>query len=366
MTLVFYTYILYPAAIILLARTRRQPTQRRALALPVAVIIPALNEGGCIARKIRNLLASDYPAHLLRVIVVSDGSTDDTVEQARAVADPRIEIIALPTRGGKAAAIDAAVARVNEPVLVLTDAAELFERDAIRLLVENFSDPRVGAVSGELKLVDLHTGTSQNLGLYWRYEMSIRAAESEVSSLTGVTGAIYAIRRECYRGVPADTILDDVAIPLEVVLQGRRVRLEPRACAYERATQDMAQEFARKRRTLAGNYQTLFRYWRRLLRHNRPVAAQFFSHKACRLLVPHALVMVLVTSFALPEPGRSVMLGMQLAFYGLAIAAYGLRGRVRLALLTLPYTFCALNWAAMVSSYDYFAGRQGARWEKVK
>lgn len=364
--LIFYTYVLYPGAIIALARMRSRTARRRPFVTPVAVIIPALNEGGCIARKVRNVLASDYPAHLLRVIVVSDGSTDDTVAQARSVVDPRVHVIELPERSGKIAAINRAVTQTQEPILVLTDAAEIFANDAIRFLVESFADPRVGAVSGELRFVDLENGCSRNLGLYWRYEISIRTAESELSSVVGVTGAIYAIRRDCYQAVPVDTILDDVAIPLEVVLQGKRVRLESRACAYESATQDIVQEFARKRRTLAGNFQVFFRYWLRLLRANRVVAFQFFSHKVCRLLVPYALITLLAASFALPAPWRSILLSAQLVFYGLAVAAFRLRGHARSALFTLPYTFCALNWAAMMSLYDYFSGRQTVRWEKIK
>lgn len=364
---VAYTYVLYPVAIALFARLRGFRRSRAPFRfVPVAVVVPAYNEGACIARKIRNVLASAYPADLLRVVVVSDGSSDDTVAQARSVNDARVTVIALNQRGGKVAAINRAIAGITEPVLVLTDAAELFDRHAIGFLVEKLADPRVGAVSGELRFVDIETGFSRNLGLYWRYETGIRAAESKLGSMVGVTGAIYAIRRECFKQIASDTILDDMAIPLEVVRQGRRVDFNPNARAYEVVTADIMQEFARKRRTLAGNYQLLFRYWDLLVPFKSPVAWQLWSHKLFRLLVPYALLGIFISSFFLPWPYAEILVAIQVLFYGAALSAHRWRTRMGGAFLSLPYTFCALNWAALVGSYYYFAGLQSARWEKAK
>lgn len=364
---VFYTYVLYPLAVMLAARYQRfKVNATKYTPLPVAVVIPAYNEAHCIAQKIQNVLASAYPAELLRVVVVSDGSSDDTVARARAVVDPRVQVIELPRRSGKVAAINRAVADLHDPVLVLTDAQELFDRHAIGFLVEKLADPNVGAVSGELKFVDLHSGFARNLGLYWRYEVGIRAAESEVASMVGVTGAIYAIRRDCFPTLADDTILDDVAIPLEVVRQGRRVQLDTHACAFEHATADIGQEFKRKRRTLAGNYQMLVRYRDLLNPFKSPVALQLWSHKVFRLLVPYALLAILITSWFLPSPYNHALFGGQILFYGAAALAFGLRERARTPLLSFPYTFCMMNWAALAGSYYYVMGLQSARWEKAK
>lgn len=364
-----YTYVIYPALAVLLGAWHERRRGRRTRAMvpqPVAVIIPAYNEAHCIADKVRNVLEANYPRHLLRVVVVSDGSSDATVQRARSINDPRVTVLELPGRQGKAAAINAGVAAAPTPVLIMTDAAELFDRQAIACLVEGLADPEVGAVSGELKFVDAHTGVSRDLGLYWRYEKAIRLAESRLGSMVGVSGAIYALRRACFRPLPTDTILDDVAIPFEVIAQGYRVRFEPRAQAYEQTTATLAQEFARKRRTLAGNYQLLLRYWRLLIPFASPIAVQFLSHKVFRLFVPYALLGVFAGSAFLPEPWRSLLLAVQLGFYGLAFAASRLGARARLPLFTFPYTFCALNWAAVVGSYYYFSGGQSARWEKAK
>ncbi len=364
---VAYTYALYPLAVIILGQRRRRRPSLPAFAFaPVAVVIPAYNEGKYIARKIRNVLASTYPAELLQVCVVSDGSTDDTVAQACSVDDPRVRVLVLPQRGGKVAAINLAVSRIDAPILILTDAAELFDRHAIGFLVEKLADPEVGAVSGELRFIDLQTGFSRDLGLYWQYETGIRAAESKLSSMVGVTGAIYAIRRECFTPIAPDTILDDMAIPLEVVRQGRRVEFNPYARAYEIATADVTQEFMRKRRTLAGNYQLLARYWDLLVPFKSPIALQLLSHKVFRLFVPYALLGMFISSFFLPDPFGTVAVTTQVLFYGAALSVHRWPTRLRGAMLSLPYTFCALNWAALAGSYYYFAGLQSARWEKAK
>jgi biofilm PGA synthesis N-glycosyltransferase PgaC len=365
---VLYTYAVYPGLVMLIAYWSR--LDRTAgpvpVALPVAVVIPCYNEARHIRQKIENILASDYPGGLLRVVIVSDGSTDDTVAIASSVPDPRVKVIACPDRRGKVAAVNLAVAATDEPVLVLTDASERFDVGAIRALVARLADSTVGAVSGELHIVNAETGVSQNLGLYWRYEKAIRQAESEVGSVIGVTGSIYAIRRECFPRVPNDTILDDLAIPLEVVRQGYRVQFEASAMAYEAATLDIVSEFERKRRTLAGNYQLFARYADLLNPLESHIAIQFWSHKVFRLLVPYALVVIFVGTWFLAEPVRLVLVAAQTAFYGLAAAAFLLGERVRGSLLTFPYTFCALNWAAVAGLYVYVSGRQTSKWEKVK
>lgn len=365
---IVYTYVVYPALVALLARWSGSS---HAVAPPavwpsVTVIVPAHNEERHIRSKIENILASDYSPDRLRIIVVSDGSSDRTVEEARAVGDSRVRIITQPARRGKVAAIKSAVAVTVDPILVMTDASEHFEPDAIRRLVTALNDSVVGAVSGELKFIDAATGVAKNLGLYWRYEKGIREAESRIGSVVGVTGSIYAIRRDCFVRVPNDTLLDDVAIPFEVVRQGYRVAFESRAVAYEVATAEMGHEFARKRRTLAGNYQLLLRYRDLANPLNSPIAIQFLSHKVFRLLVPYALVAVFVSTWLLPAPWDIMLGAAQIAFYGLALAAHLLRDRARGALFTFPLTFCALNLAAVAGLYAFLSGQQAVEWEKVK
>ncbi|MDA8389471.1 MAG: glycosyltransferase family 2 protein [Gammaproteobacteria bacterium] len=358
-----YTYFGYPALLVLLARGKHKADRPRFVPQPVCVVIPAYNEGSVIAAKIRQVLQSAYPRDLLRVLVVSDGSTDNTLSEARSVADSRVEVLDGGVRRGKMATLNLAMELVREPFAVLTDAGEMLAEHTIAQLVARLSDPGMGAVSGELELVSMGNAFSRTLGGYWRYERWIRALEGDVGSVVGATGPIYALRRALYRPLPADTILDDLAIPLEVVAQGYRVGYERQALAFERATLRSDHEFARKRRTLAGNFQTLVRY-RRLLRPGSPIAWQLWSHKVFRLLVPYALVGVLFGGLMLPPPWAALVTSGQIAFYG--VAAAGALRRPRQVWLSIPYTFCVLNWAAVVGSYLYVTRQVSARWEKVK
>jgi cellulose synthase/poly-beta-1,6-N-acetylglucosamine synthase-like glycosyltransferase len=243
-------------------------------------------------------------------------------------------LIECPPRG-KAAALNAGVARARHEILVFADARQTFAPDALRALVAPFADRRVGAVTGELILENAgagEPGVAEGVGLYWRYEKYLRRLESIVGSVLGATGAIYAMRRELWQPLPGDTILDDVLAPMRAVFAGRTIVFEARARAFDRAPEDPAAEARRKIRTLAGNVQILWLDPRLLIPVVNPVWLQYMSHKVGRLLVPYALVALLVSSAALAS--RHVIyaaaLALQSVFY--LLAAYG----AWLARQTLP------------------------------
>ncbi len=364
---VLYTYVIYPLSIALVARQaqRRRPPQPMSWPALV-VLVPAYNEGRCIADKIRNILVSDYPAPL-RIVVVCDGQGDDTAEQARAAGNDRVEVAVLVERRGKMAAINRGFELIDEEVIVLTDADTLFAPDAIRHLVIPLADPRVGAVSGSVTLVDETTGFAKGLGMYQRYECWLRRNESASGSAIGVSGALFALRRACVRTLPEDTILDDVALPFEAVRRGYMVKYEARARAFEPANGDPGQEYARKRRTLAGNVQLMARYWDLLLPLHRGIAARFWSHKVFRLIVPYALFGIFIGSFGLSGQVMVTALALQVGFYGLALLAAVFPARSALSLVvSLPYAFCTLNWAAVTGAYVYLSERQKGAWERGK
>lgn len=324
LALVLYVYIGYPALLALWSKVAPKPVLRGLETPGVSVIVAARNEASVLRRRIDNLLACDYPSSALQLIIVSDGSTDATASILASYGD-RIDAILLPA-GGKARALNAGVAAARHDVLVFADARQTFAPDALRALVAPLSDPRVGGVSGEL-LLDCESGdvesTGGGVGLYWRYEKWLRRHESVISSTVGSTGAIYALRRELWRPLPPETILDDVLAPMRAVLAGSRVIFESAAKAFDRVAPNASIEFGRKTRTLAGNYQLLLLEPRLLVPFVNPVWLQFLSHKLARLVVPYALCTLLVTSAILA--GRHAFFAIvfvgQLAFYGLA--AYG-------------------------------------------
>jgi biofilm PGA synthesis N-glycosyltransferase PgaC len=357
---VAYVYVGYPLLLAAWARLRPRPIAGPRLAAEevcgVSIVIAARDEAARLPARIDNLLQLDYPANRRQIIVVSDGSTDDTA--VRLAAYPLVESIAIPA-AGKALALNAGVARARFDVLVFADARQTFAPDALLELTRPFADPQIGAVTGEL-LLDSESGrrtatadrrlpadapsaadeggerrhraerrqTIQStmvdgVGMYWRYEKQLRRLESTVASTLGATGAIYAMRRRLWTPLPAETVLDDVLAPMRCVLAGYRVVFNPRARAFDRTSADADAEARRKVRTLAGNYQILLLEPRLLLPWRNPVWLQYVSHKIGRLLVPYALLACFAASLALVTraPIYAAAFAAQCLFY--LLAGYG-------------------------------------------
>jgi poly-beta-1,6-N-acetyl-D-glucosamine synthase len=294
----------------------------------VSVVIAVRNEAARLPRRLRNIVEQGYPGPL-EIIVASDGSTD---HPETAVASCRkVRVLELPA-AGKAVALNHGVASAGGEILVFADARQQFSPDAITALVENFDDPEVGCVTGDLMLdcetdrQDAEPGVGEGVGLYWRYEKWLRRVESDIWSTLGATGAIYALRRSMWQPLPAETLLDDVLAPMRVVLAGQRTVFEPRARAFDCASPSAAVEQRRKVRTLAGNYQILALEPLLLLPFRNPVWLQYASHKLGRLFVPWALVAVLLSSAGLASSGwlYFVALILQLGFYALAAIGWWL------------------------------------------
>jgi cellulose synthase/poly-beta-1,6-N-acetylglucosamine synthase-like glycosyltransferase len=342
LAIVAYVYVGYPLVLAVWARVAPRPVRRSVMTPPVSIVVAVRNEAAVIRARVNNLLSLDYPADRRQIIVVSDGSTDDTVEiLAGYQAD--VDVVVLPA-GGKALALNAGVARARHDIVVFTDARQAFAPDALRALMAPLADAEVGGVSGEL-LIDCEAGAGQDtigdgVGAYWRYEKWLRRHESQIGSIVGSTGAIHALRRELWQPLPAETILDDVLAPMQAVLAGARVVFESSARAYDRVAADAPAEYRRKTRTLAGNYQLLRLQPRLLVPFMNPVWIQFVSHKLGRLIVPFALVMLLVSNAVLAGEHwfYAAALAAQAAFYGLACYGAVLERQGRNAIRTQSAT----------------------------
>lgn len=254
--LIAYAYAGYPVLLALLPPKTpvRCDLNHR---VPVSIIMAVRNEEQRLAAKLQNLAALHYSPELLQIVVVSDGSQDRTnqylLEHAAAVTS-----VLLPESVGKAAALNHAVGAATGDVLVFMDVRQVVDPDAVRQLVACFADPDVGAVSGELHLEDEDgRPSSEALGVYWKLEKLVRKLESSTGSVVGVTGAIFAMRRELFLPLPAGTLLDDVLTPLHVARTGKRVLFLETAVARDRLFVEPGKEFGRKVRTLTGNYSTL-------------------------------------------------------------------------------------------------------------
>ncbi len=358
--LIAYTYVGYLAWLWLRARLFPWPVRHSTLEPAVSVVMVVRNEGLVLERKLQNLLTLDYPPEQCQIVVVSDGSTDNTERTLSSyAADPRMHVILNQLSRGKASGLNDAIAQAAGEVIVFTDARQSIEPGAIRLLMESFADPEVGCVSGALMLGDPQVGeAAEGMGLYWRIEKKIRELESESGSVVGATGAIYAVRRELLSSVPEGTILDDVYIPMQVVRHGKRVVFEARARAWDAPDLGKDREFARKVRTLSGNYQLLqLAPW--LLSGENPLRFEFVSHKLLRLLVPFALAVLLLASLVLTGPLYRIAFALQSAFYGLSLLALLRLARGPLARMAdAALTFVTLNGAAAMAFVNFMTGRK--------
>ena len=376
--LVGYSYLGYPAWLWLRSRWSPRPVRRssgrssgrsfdQSSAVPaVTAVMVVRNEEAVIARKLENLLTLDYPHAKLDLVVVSDGSSDRTpailADYARdSQVGTRLRILIKPASEGKAAGLNDAIKMATGEVLLFTDARQQIESNALRLLIENFADPDVGAASGELMLGDPTSGeTGKGMGLYWRMEKKIRELESASGSVVGATGAIYCARRTLLDAslLPAGTILDDVLLPMQIVRRGSRVIFDARARAWDSPDLGEGREFSRKVRTLSGNYQLLqLAPW--LLSSQNAIRFEFITHKLSRLAVPFALLALLIASMFLPQPFYRAALGAQLAFYALSLAALaGVKIGPLSRIADPARTFVVLNSAAIVAFINFVIGRK--------
>ncbi|MFZ0799399.1 MAG: glycosyltransferase family 2 protein [Terriglobales bacterium] len=370
-TLVGYSYLGYPVWLWLRSRWSPRPVRRNsdrssAAAPAVSAVLVVRNEEAVIARKLENLLTLDYPQEKLDIVVISDGSSDRTTAILADYAcdsgvRTRVRTLMKPLSQGKAAGLNDAIRLATGEVLLFTDARQQIESGALRLLIENFADPDVGAASGELMLGDPASGeTGAGMGLYWRIEKKIRELESASGSVAGATGALYCARRSLLDAspLPEGTILDDVLLPMQVVRKGFRVVFDSRARAWDSPDLGDGREFSRKVRTLSGNYQLLqLAPW--LLSSENGIRFEFVSHKLSRLAVPFALLALLIASIFLRQPLYRAALGAQLAFYALSLAALAGVKIGPLARIADPArTFVVLNSAAMVAFINFVTGRK--------
>lgn len=360
---ILYTYIGYPLCLAFLRRWFYRPVNKGPCQPQVSVVLAARNEAENIKGRLENLLAQDYPADKLEIVVVSDGSQDATAELALRHGGERLKMIAFEESGGKAAALNAGVLQTSGEIVIFCDARQRFEPGVVRELAANFHDPQIGAVSGELLLAQ--SGSSvirEELGAYWRYETWIRRAESATGSVIGATGAIYAIRRALFHPLPAGSILDDVIIPMHVVLQGRRTIFDDSARAHDIVSKDLSQEWVRKVRTLAGNWQLLRLFPELLFPWRNPCCWRFVSHKVMRLLVPAALGLMLVAGALLEGPFYQAATMLQLFFYALALTGAAVPASRSNRIVKLSYFFLVMNAVPVAGFWCWLSGRSASVW----
>lgn len=332
-------------------------------ALPdFSIVLVTHNGAAHLERRIKNLFEASKGLLLNRIVIVDDGSTDDTGTLLKHFGDP-VSIIRVDKHSGKPNGLNIAMDEVSTEIVVLCDVRQSFEKDAIRHLLSVFAQsPKTGAASGCLVVPNKADTVGEGVGSYWDIESRLRRDEAIVDSCIGCTGAIYAIRRDLWEPIPEDTLIDDVVIPLRIAQKGFRIAYVPKAVAVDPLPFSEASEQRRKPRTMAGNFQMLFRYPDFLNPFKHRLAWQIISHKYLRLLSPILLAICLEANFQLLGEVylARVMFVAQIILYVIGIC--GLLGSKLPGKLGYPTTFLFLN-IAIVKGLILYLKRDRNVWQ---
>ena len=361
--LIVYALVLYPLLIAVAARRWQRPLSLGdSVATGVSLVLSARNEQAHIARRLEELTGLlgilNRPGE---VIVISDGSSDDTAAIAHAFSESHVRVIEWLDNRGKAAALNHGVSLARYEVVVCADARQRWSPDAIEQLLECLRDPAVGAVSGRLVL-ESAPGVLAGVGMYWQFEKWLRSQESLLHSQIGATGAISAFRRELFRPIPPGTILDDVYWPMQVVMQGRRVVYQPLATAYDQLPARSVDELRRKLRTLVGNFQLMSSCPELLNPWRNPVCWQFVSHKALRLVAPWAMLATFITSGMIASMFYQIAFLLQVVGLLMGVMSLILPLGNRHRMFSVAGSFLLLQFAAWLAFWYWVFGRSNAMW----
>jgi len=376
----FYTFAGYGLLLFIIIKLKRifkgrkQVTDIDADLLPTCtLIVAAYNEGSIIAEKINNSLALNYPADKLKIIFVTDGSTDNTPGVVSQY--PKITLLHQPGRSGKIVAVHRAMGQVDTDVVIFTDANTMLNRDALLKICRHYADKTVGAVAGEkrVKVEETDDASAAGEGFYWKYESALKKWDSELYSVVGAAGELFSVRRDLYEPVPADTVLDDFMISLLIAIKGYRIVYEPDAYATESASENVSEELKRKIRIAAGGIQSILRLKPLFNPFRFPILSfQYVSHRVLRwTITPFLLILSLILNAVIVAAGAPIiyhiLLIAQVLFYLLALLGLMMEKRqIRIKALFIPYYFCVMNYAVLAGIMRYFFGKQSAVWEKAQ
>lgn len=375
---IVYTFLGYGVVLFFLVKIKRFLTKpflfRSDENLPsVSILVAAYNEEGLIAQKIENTLALDYPKQKIQVIIVTDGSTDQTPIKVGKYKD--IHLLHSNKRGGKMAAIKRAIPFVEGEIILFTDANTFLNKIAVKELVKHYQNRKVGAVAGEKRIHVDQTAdaSSAGEGFYWKYESLLKRWDYELYSNVGAAGELFSIRTALYEPVESDTIIDDHMIAMRIAEKGFIIAYEPRAYAIESASENSKEELKRKIRIAAGGIQSILRLKKAANPFNFPLLTfQYLSHRVLRWTVtPFLMILVLFLNALIIIDSQSklylALFIVQIIFYVFSLAGLYFESRnIRIKALFIPFYFCMMNYAVIAGIIRYFGKNQSAAWEKSK
>ncbi|QNF32357.1 glycosyltransferase family 2 protein [Adhaeribacter swui] len=378
--ILFYSYFGYGLVLFGLVKAKRifKPTasnfsDSEEMLPDVTVVVAAYNEEDYITEKIENTLALQYPPEKLKLLVVTDGSSDQTPNLVKKY--PQVTLLHQPERRGKIAAVERAMPYVTTGIVVFTDANTMLNQEAILKLVRHYQDEKVGAVAGEKRILvkekDAAHGAGE--GIYWKYESALKKWDSELYTVVGAAGELFSIRTKLFESVPHDTLIEDFYMTLRIAQKGYKVRYEPEAYALEGPSASVGEELKRKIRIAAGGIQAVVRLSSLLnLAKYGLLSFQYISHRVLRwTLAPLALLLLLISNIALVEvshhPFFQLALVLQLFFYLAALLGKICETRkLKIKAFFVPYYFLIMNYAVYLGFARFLKGSQSVLWEKAK
>jgi cellulose synthase/poly-beta-1,6-N-acetylglucosamine synthase-like glycosyltransferase len=374
--ILFYNYIGYGILLWTLVKIKRLLVRTKPAETSyepeVTLIVAAYNEETVIEEKIVNTLALDYPKEKLRLLFITDGSTDNT--PGIIARYPQIQLLHTLTRNGKTAALNRAMEHVQTPYVIFCDANTLLNSAAVRNIVKHYADENTGGVAGEKKVISTGAaGAAATEGVYWKYESFLKKLDAELYSVVGAAGELFSIRTDLFQAVEPNVILDDFVISLRINIKGYRIAYAPDAYAMETPSDSIKEEHKRKIRICAGGFQAIVMLRALLNVFRYPVVSfQYISHRVLRwTLSPLSLSVLLITNIILAVYGGgwlfNAFLAIQLLGYAAALTGYKLaEHNIRISLFYIPFYFLFMNIAVYQGFYRYLTNNQSAAWEKAK
>lgn len=380
--LIFYSYIGYSILLYLIVKTRtifkKQNTFKNAEYEPeVTLFVAAYNEKDYVDIKIKNSLELDYPIEKIKHIWVTDGSDDGTPDLLKEY--KQVDVYHKNKRGGKIGALNRGMQFVKTPIVIFSDGNTVLSKESIREIVNCFKDDKVGCVAGEKRILkkenDSAAGSGE--GFYWKYESFIKKYDSELYSVVGAAGELFAIRTELFEKVEDNILLDDFIISLRIAMRGYKIKYAPKAYAKETSSENVKEELKRKIRISAGAIQSVFKLKELLnIFKYKTLTFQYVSHKLLRwIFVPFALPILFILNLIICLKLNAfsyinlyaILFWVQIIFYTLSLLGAILQNyKIKLKIIFVPYYIFIMNLAIYLGFFRYIKGNQSVNWERAK